>query len=211
MTHVVAFCDAGTALVNKGRATDDCLDLCKAFNIVLHHLLVSVLGRDGSEGCTVQWIRNWLGGRSQSIVANGTTYRWRLVPQGLVLGLVLFNIFINDADSGVECPLSEFADDTKLSGAANTVGGREAIQRDPDRLEKWSHENLMRFNKAKCKVLHLGCGKPCYQYKLQDGKTEQSSAKKDLGELVDGKLDISSNVHSQPRKPTISWAASKAA
>ena len=56
----------------------------------------------------------------------------------------------------------------------------------------------MRFNKAKCKVLHLGCGKPCYQYKLQDGKTEQSPAKKDLGELVDGKLDISSNVHSQP-------------
>ena len=82
------------------------------------------------------------------------------------MGLLLFNIFINDIDDSVERSLSKFADDTKLSGAVDALERKVAIQRDLDRLDRWAHNNLVNFNKAKCKVLYLGWGNLKQRYRL---------------------------------------------
>jgi len=82
------------------------------------------------------------------------------------LGPMLFNIFVGDIDSGTECTLRNFADHTKLCGAVDTLNGRDVIQRDFDRHERWACANLMKFNKAKLKVLHMCQGTPKHKYGL---------------------------------------------
>ncbi|KAJ7408333.1 rna-directed dna polymerase from mobile element jockey-like [Willisornis vidua] len=150
----------------------------------------------------VRRLSKWLDGPTREATINGSQSQWTSVTrgahQGFVLELLLFSTFISGIDKAIECTLSKFAGDTKLSVVVATPEEWDATQRDLDKLEKCANGNLMRFHKTK--VLHLGQGNFWYQSRLGDEQMESSPAQKGLGVLVGERLSMTQLCTLAPQK-----------
>ena len=118
-----------------------------------------------------------------SVVVEGCFSNWRLVtsgvPQGSVLGPLLFIIYINDLDENIRGMFSKFADDSKIGGIVEE--SYLQLQRDLDKLGQWADEWQMEFNLDKCKVMHFGRLNQGRTYSVNGRVLGRVTEQRDLG------------------------------
>jgi len=194
-TNLLEFLEEVTKAVDAGQPVDVVyLDFAKAFDKVPRKRLMEKLRAHGVAGNIHRWIRNWLSGRQQRVVLNGKSSEWADVlsgvPQGSVLGPVLFLVYINDLDDEVRMvsTVKKFADDTKLGQRAATAEERQRLQEALDNLGVWARRWEMKFNVKKCKVVHIGHGNVEQEYMMDGEKLTAASEEVDIGVTVNKNL-----------------------
>ena len=149
----------------------------------------------GIGGNVHTWIQNWLSNRKQRVIINGIESSWvpvtSGVPQGSVLGPILFTIYINDIDVGLNNTISKFADDTKIGRPVLSEDDRQSLQSDLIKIGEWSKKWQMPFNVNKCQVLQVGSNNNKYEYEINGHKINSTSQVKDLGVTITSNLKTS--------------------
>ena len=142
-----------------------------------------------------KWIQAWLTDRRQRVIVDGDLSNWKPVlsgvPQGSVLGPILFLIFINDLDDDLSSKVLKFADDIKVFRTVKTDTDKETLQDDLTKLVKWSQKWQMLFNFGKCKCIHIGHGNVSKEYFMGSTILGASVKEKDLGFTISADMTIS--------------------
>lgn len=194
-TNLLIFLEYVTKQLDGGVPVDAIfLDFAKAFDRVPHARLLDKIRAHGIGGRVADWIASWLRGRRQRVCVRGRRSGWRPmlsgVPQGSVLGPLLFIIFANDLETGVTSQVLKFADDTKMfCKVINETDGRQ-LQRDLDVLGEWAQRWHMQFNVAKCKVMHFGYGGINCDYFMGNQRLEVIHSERDLGVITSSSLKV---------------------
>uniref|UniRef100_K7F0Y4 Reverse transcriptase domain-containing protein n=1 Tax=Pelodiscus sinensis TaxID=13735 RepID=K7F0Y4_PELSI len=205
LTNLLEFFEGVNKHADKGDPVDIVyLDFQKAFDKVPHQRLLCKLHGHGIRGKVLSWIENWLKDRKQRVGINGKFSDWRGVtsgvPQGSVLGPILFNLFINDLEKGVSSEAVKFADDTKLFRIVKTEADCEGLQEDLTKLSDWATKWQMKFNVHKCKVMHIGKNNPNYTYSMMGANLATTNQERDLGVIVDSSLKTSTQCAAAVKK-----------
>lgn len=175
------------------------LDFAKAFDTVPHRRLLHKLDHFGVNGSIHQWISSFLVGRQQSVNLQGMKSRpvevISGVPQGTVLGPLLFLMYINDLPDGLKSNVCLFADDCVIYRPIASTSDCETIQDDLKRLEEWEQKWMMSFKPDKCTILRFSrkINKIEFSYKLSGHYLQSVSHHKYLGVTLSG--DMKWNTH----------------
>ena len=171
------------------------LDFQKAFDKVPHQRLLLKLKAHGIGNDVINWIEKWLTHRRQRVIVDGKISNWKSVlsgvPQGSVLGPILFLIYINDLEDDISSKVLKFADDTKVFRKVTNDTDKQSLQDDLEKLVKWSEKWQMLFNFGKCKCIHIGHGNMDEEYKMGDAVLGRTTQEKDLGVTFNADMKVS--------------------